>query len=409
MSQTCLLISTPNKIRRLLSGGGIALLMLLLFSALVAPAAQPPSLEDQYLQVVANIQDADLRLSNGQTESALKKYEQAQTALYTLQKYNPAWNPNMVKYRLGYLAQKLEGAQQSGGVAATGTPGATSPAAGAKPAAGLVKLVSAGDEPRTALRLQPEAGSTQSMGVSIEMGVVAKVGDVDAPAVKLPPMQMTMDVAVKEVSPEGDITYDITMGEATLAEAPDTNPQIVEAMKSSMANLKGMGGTAKVSNRGLSLDSQVKTPAAAGPEARQTVDQINDSIARMALTLPEEPVGVGATWEATMPVKSQGMTIDQVSTIKLVARDGDIITLETTLVQTAANQKIASPAMPQMKVDLIKMTGKGSGQTIANLKQVLPTSGKLDTHSEMNMGMSMGGQKQTMQMTMDVTVQFEAK
>ena len=241
----------------------------------------------------------------------------------------------------------------------------------------------------------------------MDMGITTKMGDMETPSVKLPAVQMSMDLEVKEVTQDGVISYEMTMGEAVIAEGADANPQVVEAMKASLANMKGLNGAGKLSSRGLNLGAQVKVAPDATPDVRQAVDQMSDSISRMATPLPEEAVGPGAKWEVRMPIKNQGMTINQVGTVEVISIDGDVVTMKTDLVQSAANQKIQSPDMPQMKLDLTKMTGKGSGETTVDLNQVLAVSGKLNTHSEMNMNMSMGGQKQSMTMTMDMDIRTQ--
>jgi hypothetical protein len=129
----------------------------------------------------------------------------------------------------------------------------------------------------------------------------------------------------------------------------------------------------------------------------------------LAAPLPEEAVGPGAKWEVKMPIKTQGMTIDQTATYEVVSLEGENLTTKSTIVQQAANQKIQNPAMPGIKLDLSKMTGKGSSERTFDLAKLLPTAGTGKVHTDTAMSMNMGGQKQAMTMKMDMDVQFEAK
>ena len=120
-----------------------------------------------------------------------------------------------------------------------------------------------------------------------------------------------------------------------------------------------MSGTGTISSRGFSKGIEFKAPPGADPQTRQIMDQMKDSFASLAAPLPEEAVGPGAKWEVRMPIKSQGMTIDQTATYELVSIEGESLTTKSTITQHAANQKIENPAMPGLKVDLTKMTGNG--------------------------------------------------
>jgi tetratricopeptide (TPR) repeat protein len=106
------------------------------FSVIVAlllavSAARAEGPDDQYIRVYNLIQEADKLNSDGQPSEALPKYLEAQTTLQRFQKGYPDWNPQVVKFRLEYLATKIAGA--SARVPAPVTPSPDS--AGLKPAA----------------------------------------------------------------------------------------------------------------------------------------------------------------------------------------------------------------------------------------------------------------------------------
>jgi hypothetical protein len=137
------------------------------------------------------------------------------------------------------------------------------------------------------------------------------------------------------------------------------------------------------------------------------MDQMN--LSNLSSPLPDEPVGPGAKWEVTLPVKSQGMTINQTETCELVSIEGDRLNVKSTIVQRAANQTIENPALPGMKVQLTKMTGNGTGNTTLDLGKLLPSEATVDIHSEVSMGMNMGQQKQTITIKTDTNIRLEAQ
>jgi len=392
--------------------GCMALLLVATFVATAPVRADDP--DDQYLRIFNVIEKADALNSKGDSTQALAKYREAQTALENFQKTQPAWNGQVVSFRLEYLAQKIaelspkapkasaDGTNQ-GGQETQSEPSTTSASSTAE-----VKLLEPGSEPRKVLRLHPKPGDKQSLTLTLVMAMEIKAGEMQNP-MKMPPMTMTMDATVKEVSPEGDITYEILMGDANIAEDADAMPQVVTAMKAALGNVKGVKGSGVITSQGIPKSSEMDVPANADPQFRQTMQQAKDSFKSLAAPLPVEAVGAGARWEVKQPIKSQGMTINQTTTYQITSIDGERVAATSNLSQSAANQKIENPAMQGVKLDLTKMVGTGKGNVNFDLAHLMPSASALDSHTDMSMAMNMGGQKQTMSMKMDMNLKLEAK
>jgi hypothetical protein len=240
------------------------------------------------------------------------------------------------------------------------------------------------------------------------MSMETKMGEMEAPSMKLPVMKMTMDVNVKSVSAQGDITYELVVGDASLGDEPGALPQVVDMLKASFTKLKGMSGQGTVSDRGLSKGVEMKAPPGTDPQSRQTMEQMKEILSGAVPPLPEEAVGPGAKWEVRKTLKSQGMSIDQTSTYELVAVEGDRLTAKTTVAQRAGSQKIQSPAMPGMKLDLNKMVGNGTGELTYDLGQLLPAEATSDLRTESSMSLG-GAQKQTINQKLELNVKLQAK
>jgi hypothetical protein len=65
--------------------------------------------------------------------------------------------------------------------------------------------------------------------------------------------------------------------------------------------------------------------------------------------------------------------------------------------------------MPGMKVDLTKWTAKGTNEFGLDATKLMPSSGTMELHSEMGMGLNMGVPGQGINMKMDVSLHIEAK
>ncbi|MEO7676152.1 MAG: hypothetical protein ABIV39_05235, partial [Verrucomicrobiota bacterium] len=64
--------------------------------------------DQEYIQIYNLIAQADAAKDNGQAQVAGARYRDAQSALQKLQTTYPKWNDAVVKFRLQYVAEKLQ-------------------------------------------------------------------------------------------------------------------------------------------------------------------------------------------------------------------------------------------------------------------------------------------------------------
>src|SRR5258708_18000691 len=219
------------------SAGRKYLCSLAIAASLVIPLpSRADEPDDIYLRIYTSIQQGDLLSAKGQAEKALAKYKEAATALDQFKRDYPDWNDKAVSYRLTYTTEKVALLSKE------------APSAGeAQP--GQVKLLVAGAEPKTVLRLHPKPGDKQTLSMILKMAMNVKAGEMPEQAMKMPAITMPMDVTVKSVADNGDITYEMGMGEASMSDDPDATPMAAEARKSSVAKFNGLTGRVNVSNR----------------------------------------------------------------------------------------------------------------------------------------------------------------
>jgi hypothetical protein len=367
--------------------------------------------EGQYLQIFDTILQGDTLKKNGQVDNALAKYRQAQIALAKFQRSYPDRDAKTVAYRMTYVTTQIATLSPQATVSATTNQSTSTVAKATSTGSTQVKLLEPGSEPRKQLRFHPKAGDKQSMVMTMKIGMGVKVGDTPEQPIKLPTMKLVMDMSVKDVAPNGDITYEIVTSDASVVDEPDVIAQVAEAMKNAMGGMKGIGGTGTISSRGIGKGTDIKAPEGADPQVKQFVEQMKETMSRVASPLPEEAIGAGAKWEIKMPIKSQGMTLNQTATYQLVSIEGDSAAAKTSVTQTASNQKIQNPMMPGTKVDLTKLTGHGTGEIKFDLGQLVPPEASVAFHQEMMTSTtpSNSGQKQAMEMKMDLNLHIESK
>ena len=384
----------------------VTILIALLVSLCVTRAEGPDS---DYLVIYGAMEQADALNTKGKTAEACKKYLEAQRSLALFRQSNPDWNSQMVGYRLTYLADKIKETSAETAATSANDNSVSKGKTGAATAKSAVKLISAGSEPRTVLRYHPAVGDQQTVVMTTKMSMVISAAGQEMPAMEMPTMTTPISVEVKKISPDGEITYGLAYDSTQFAEGDRAKSEEGAAMKAALSGLGTVSGEGRMSDRGIVKSVEMKKSASSNPTQAQMLEQIKDTAAEASSPLPDEAVGVGAKWEYRAKIKSQGIAVDQVTTIELVAVDGDKLDLKTTITQTAANQKIENPAMPGLKMDLTKLTTTGKGKTSVDLGHLLPASATMDSNSDTAMTMNVGQQKQTMNSKIKVSVTFEEK
>ncbi len=371
--------------------------------------------DEAYLEVYSLVEQADALSANGKSDEALAKYRQAQIALRDFQRNHAEYKPKLVTYRANYLAQKItelsntnSPAQRPGGPAGS-RQGSANTGGSALPGGIVIKLIDPGAEPRKPLRLHPKEGDKQACVMTMKMSMEMAMGDIKNPEMKLPAMIMTMATTVKSVSADGDINYEMVMTDATVGDEPGVLPQVAEAVKTSLGNMKGLSSSGTRSSRGVNKATNMKMPSTPDAQTRQVVDQVKESFAMASAPLPDEPVGAGAKWEVKMPLKSGGIQMDQTATYQIVSFEEDKLVAKTTLTQRAANQKVENPSMPGVKLDLTRMNGTGSGETTIDLGKIVPLQVTMTAQSEAIMAMNSGAQKQEITVKVKTDVGMETK
>lgn len=366
--------------------------------------------DDDYMAIYAVIDQADALNTGGKTAEAHNKYIEAKQALADFKQNNPSWNTATVNFRLKYLDEKIADTAATIPVAASDASSASHPSAAFhKKPAGTLTLIDAGSEPRKILSLHPTVGDKQAVNVTVKMSMATTMAGNAMPAAKIPAVQMTMGVEVKNVAADGEVTYAMNFSDATMATDPNAPATAVAAMQGALAGMKGVTGTGKVSTNGIMGDVQMKLPPGATVQARQFADQMKESMSGSFIPLPAEAVGPGAKWEYKSKNKSQGMIIDETDDYELVSVDGDQAVVRSTLTQSAANQMIENPALPGMKMNVTQLVGTGTGSITLNLGQLMPLKATTDVDTDTSMTLNMGQQPQPMEVKMKMSVTMESK
>jgi hypothetical protein len=391
----------------------VLLLSVLLLSHTAARAETP---DDQFIRVYSIVSGADALATSGKTDPAIARYREAQALLQNLRKTQPTWNAKVVQTRLKYVSEQISAltqpkAEETTSISSANSESKTASRSGSRaealPSGMQIKIVEPGAEPRQTLRFHPVADEKQQGTVTVKMSMGMGI-ESQMQTTKMPPINVSVAVTPTSVNKDG-IAYEMVIEEIGIADDPGAMQEMVKAMRESIQKVKGLKIDVVMTDRGVVRKTEAKIPAGTDAETKSSMEEMRQSLAEADIIFPEEPIGLGAQWQVKQKVKSDGITIDQTSTYTLNALEGDKVTISGAVVQTAANQKAPNPIMPQVKIDLNKLTGSETSTTTLDMAKLFPSKAESDEHKEMIMSSQNGNQKQVLTIKMDTSTRFESK
>ena len=282
----------------------------------------------------------------------------------------------------------------------------------AQGAASIVKLFEAGDEPRAAMAYTFHKDQKQALKVSLDMTMGLKAGVRSLPPTPIPRLSMTLDLTAGDGDPGGDFHIDaMVRGIEVEAKKAGQDAEIAAAMRPHLEGMKGLSMGYWVSPQGSVRDVKIALPSKTNAAAQQALSSMNQSFESIVTPLPKEPIGVGAQWEVVSRVSSSGADILQFATYTLKSRDGTRASLEVSLKQVAADDRIDAPGLPPgVSARLRSFRSGGKGSTSVETKSIAPEAGRLDLKSSMDVEVSeadpagLGGGGQPQRMSVDSTL-----
>ncbi len=332
--------------------------------------------------------EADGLHTEGKREAALKKYQQAQKDLLELKRLNPGWNQKIVAFRLNELSEKIASFTSPEPPAADSSSNASLNGDG-------IRLLSAGAEPRRLLRYKPEPGLTQ-----VSILTIKTTGGVEVPGMPERPktsntLKMTVETIVTGVQENGDIAFDAVMKDVDLT-ADGMSEAQADKMKEVILAVKGTKVSGVVSSRGAPRKESEQSVSEAS-KSNERSEKLKTFLLDPTTEWPEEPVGVGARWEKRRVQTEDGFKIMETTVWEIVSIEGDSVVLSGKGSQTAkSGQRINNPQMPNVKVELAKVSGTGTETATLDLTRLVPVSGAALQDAEYVVTMSAGARTQNL-------------
>ena len=262
-----------------------------------------------------------------------------------------------------------------------------------------VQLLDPGAEPRVALRFAPKVGDAYDLVYEASFAMTLEMGEhrmfsIDETS------HAVLGLRVAAVDAGGNATMELIVRELS---DPMYDPS--KPAQASTRDLAGERGSFVVDPRGRVVSTDLPFLAGVGPDAAEILNLPDHLIA-----LPEEPVGLGATWEIHSTAVRRGLTIHNVDIHRLVALAGGTIRTELAQRHECPPQVMLEASRdPYTQLAIADYEGGGGGAVELSLDRVLPRANTLSFDAKSKMEFHSPGMNGDMGMTMKVSIRGEAR
>jgi hypothetical protein len=289
-------------------------------------------------------------------------------------------------------------------------PAADTAAGAAIEGSGAVKihLLEAGAEPRRQLRLKLDANRGNKMEMRMGMTMRMNIGGNSPPPITLPDMISVMEVTPRTVAADrGVFAWEVTSYK--VANTPGVPAALRAELGKQLGALVGAKGTNSLDNRGRNLGATFEMPPGIPPQVAQMLDGMRNALSTMSAPLPQEAVGVGASWRTEMDMVQNGMTAKVAYVFEVKAIKGDRVDLAVELTTAGVPGPFNPPGMPPgTKGRLDSMTGTGAGTVQLDLASVVPVASKIRSNTESQVTVEAMGSKQSVKTSMAIDMAIKS-
>lgn len=255
-----------------------------------------------------------------------------------------------------------------------------------------LQMVSSGNEPRKLLRYHVAKGTSQGLELTIDMTLNA--GEMGG---TLPTVVMSLLIAAEDVRADGSMKLHTTVVEAVARDKPESKVAAT-ALSGPLDAMKGIALTSTLAPDGRLSKSQVEGGKQLPPDVQTQLNALSTSFENVLMSLPNEPVGMGAVWRTSRDITQNGLKLTSVNTYAITAMNGDTITYTLDTDVHGADQQITQGGTT---VEIKDITGTGAGRGVINLDRL---DFETDLSAEFRSKMTTPGEPQPTAMKMTTTM-----
>ena len=219
---------------------------------------------------------------------------------------------------------------------------------------GDVELLTPGTEPRQPVRYHLVKGATTASEFGVDMDMSDGQRDI-----KMPTFVLSVLIHVDDVLPDGRAKLRFTYTESKAVDRPGASvPASVVAEQAGLLGGIAMTGTLSATGKfsDIAMVPSPKLTAALGDQLKE----LTESVQQVAMPLPEQPVGAGASWRTNKPVVQNGMKLTMTSTVTMTSLDGDALAFTSKTGIEGADQSVTQ-GDTTMQISGIGGGGDGKG------------------------------------------------
>jgi hypothetical protein len=260
-----------------------------------------------------------------------------------------------------------------------------------------LELQEAGAEPRQTLARHPTPGTRQAVTLTLGMKVAMHLGRQAVPPAPVPAIAVDVDVTTDRVDPDG-VHYSFRVADVRVGDVAEASERLQKAVLEAAVALTKLAGTGTLGTDGTGPDFQL--PAGADENLTPTLDGFRDSFAQLLVTLPTEPLGVGATWRVVGDTDVSGLPAQRVTTYTLRAFEGTRARLDVSFEEHGVVG--GSAADSAAKIRARAHLAQGTGEVTVDPALVLPAAGAVVSNATTHAEVALGAQPQAVVMQLGV-------
>jgi len=236
-----------------------------------------------------------------------------------------------------------------------------------------VRVLDPGHEPRRALRYDLHLAQFASVELltrsTTDLVMLDPVAGKVVNRSDVPTIREILGIEVTAKLPDGSVRIAWRLDATSVLDDVPIDPKVRANLEATMASLVGMHGSARLNPRGVVSESSFDLPPGASEGVVKLLEAMRETLAKLYVPLPVDPVGLGATWEVSSTLPLFGATASTTARDHLVALDGNAARWDTTITLGAHDQAIA---MNGLSGTLHSMTGVGHGEVVWAPTQLMP-------------------------------------
>jgi hypothetical protein len=243
-----------------------------------------------------------------------------------------------------------------------------------------LKLIDSGRGEKRTIRFKPVAGARRTQTLTLKSGLRGILDGKQDFQKTLANHAFRMDVSVAALQEPGEARYEFSYGKV------EGDPALGD-----LRSLEGIRGRLTATDRGIVRDCRIEAPGRADEESARIAAVLERSRLDRTPCFPQEPVGVGASWEVRQTVVANGARLQETVTFRLVALTDRVATVWIDAVQTAGAQDLKMPGLPA-DLRLVSYDGRGGGEFQWDLAWGEgPSSASFSLRGELKAARTVGG------------------